>query len=64
TATEDEFNEFCMALARYKRPRRIIFDEVPRNATGKIQKPLLRKKYGAEKLVAQEINLDEEKIEK
>ncbi len=54
-ATEDEMNEFCEALPRYKRPRKIIFAEVPRNATGKIEKPLLRKKYGAEKLVAREI---------
>lgn len=61
TATVEEFNDFCMALARYKRPRKIIFDDIPRNSTGKIQKPLLRKKYGADKLVAQEINLDEEK---
>ena len=33
-------------LPRYKRPRKIIFGEVPRNPTGKIEKPKLRKKYG------------------
>ena len=49
--TEDEINEFCMELPRYKRPRRIIFADVPRNPTGKIEKPKLRKIYGAEGLV-------------
>ena len=49
--TEDEINEFCMALPRYKRPRKIIFADVPRNPTGKIEKPKLRKIYGAEGLV-------------
>ena len=57
TATEEEISTFCQALARYKRPRKIIFAEVPRNATGKIQKPLLRKRYGVDKLVAREISL-------
>ena len=52
--TEDEINEFCMDLPRYKRPKKIIFADVPRNATGKIEKPALRKKYGVENLVAQE----------
>lgn len=52
--TEDEINEFCKELPRYKRPRKIIFAEVPRNATGKIEKPALRKKYGAERVVAQQ----------
>ncbi len=49
--TEEEIQEFCKELPRYKRPKKIIFAEVPRNATGKIEKPALRKKYGAEKLV-------------
>lgn len=52
--TEEEINEFCRELPRYKRPRRIIFADVPRNATGKIEKPALRKKYGAERLVEQQ----------
>ena len=43
--TKEEINDFCQALPRFKRPRRIIFDEVPRNPTGKIEKPKLRKKY-------------------
>jgi acyl-CoA synthetase (AMP-forming)/AMP-acid ligase II len=61
-ATEEEIDEFCGGLARYKRPRKIIFAEVPRNATGKIEKPALRKKYGAEKLVAQEISMNTESL--
>ncbi|MBQ6540691.1 MAG: acyl--CoA ligase [Oscillospiraceae bacterium] len=51
TLTEDEVNEFCKALPRYKRPRKIIFADVPRNPTGKIEKPKLRAMYGATKLV-------------
>jgi acyl-CoA synthetase (AMP-forming)/AMP-acid ligase II len=38
--------EFCQPLARFKRPRRYIFADVPRNPTGKIEKPELRKRYG------------------
>ena len=60
TATEEEINEFCEALPRYKRPCRIIFADVPRNATGKIEKPVLRKRYGAEKLVAHEIQAQQQ----
>ncbi len=54
TCTEEEIASFCEELPRYKRPKKIIFAEVPRNATGKIEKPALRKKYGAEYLVAQQ----------
>ena len=49
--TEEEINNFCKELPRYKRPRRIIFAKVPRNATGKIEKPLLRKMYHADNIV-------------
>ncbi len=49
--TEVEVIEFCSALPRYKRPRKIIFDAVPRNATGKIDKPKLRQKYCGGSLV-------------
>lgn len=49
--TEEEINEFCLSLPRYKRPKRIIFADVPRNPTGKIEKPKLRKIYGGEGLV-------------
>ena len=51
TATVEEMEEFCMALPRYKRPKQIIFAEIPRNATGKIQKNALRERYGASRLV-------------
>ena len=54
SCTEEEIEEFCMELPRYKRPKEIIFSEIPRNATGKIEKPKLRKMYGADRLVAQE----------
>ena len=54
TATEEEINEFCSALPRYKRPRKIIFADVPRNATGKIEKPKLRRIYCGERLVEAE----------
>ena len=49
--TEEQIMEFCEALPRYKRPRTVIFAEVPRNATGKIEKPKLRELYGASNLV-------------
>ncbi len=52
--TEAELEEYCLELPRYKRPKKFIFAEVPRNATGKIEKPALRKKYGVENLVAVE----------
>ena len=54
TCTEDEVNAFCKALPRYKRPRKVIFADVPRNPTGKIEKPKLRKMYGAEHLVLEQ----------
>jgi len=42
---EEEFLAYCEGLPRYKRPRKVFFDAVPRNPTGKIEKPKLRKKY-------------------
>lgn len=51
SSSEKEIEEFCEDLPRYKRPRRIIFDTIPRNPTGKIEKPALRKKYCGERLV-------------
>ena len=50
--TEEEFNDFCLELPRYKRPRKVIFADIPRNPTGKIEKPVLRKRYGAGNLIA------------
>jgi long-chain acyl-CoA synthetase len=49
--TEAEILEFCSSLPRYKRPRKIMFDLVPRNATGKIEKPKLRQRYYGGSLV-------------
>lgn len=51
TCTESEINQFCMDLPRYKRPRKIIFADVPRNPTGKIEKPKLRQQYCGVRLV-------------
>lgn len=53
--TEDDVNQFCLGLPRYKRPRKIIFADVPRNPTGKIEKPKLRKMYCGEGLVAKQV---------
>jgi acyl-CoA synthetase (AMP-forming)/AMP-acid ligase II len=51
TLSEEEVNNFCLGMPRYKRPRRIIFAKVPRNPTGKIEKPKLRSIYCGERLV-------------
>ena len=51
TCTEEEIYEFCSDLPRYKRPKKIIFAQVPRNPTGKIEKPKLREIYCGERLV-------------
>jgi acyl-CoA synthetase (AMP-forming)/AMP-acid ligase II len=46
SVSEQEMVAFCEEnLPRYKRPRRVIFDEIPRNPSGKIEKPKLRAKY-------------------
>ncbi len=50
-ATEEEIREFCKELPRYKRPNKIIFATVPRNPTGKIEKPKLREIYCGVSLV-------------
>lgn len=52
--TEEEINEFCLGMPRYKRPRKVIFAPVPRNATGKIEKPKLRKMYCGDYLIEKE----------
>ncbi len=57
TLTEEELELYCKSLPRYKRPRKVIFAPVPRNPTGKIEKPKLRKMYSAEGLVAQQNGL-------
>jgi acyl-CoA synthetase (AMP-forming)/AMP-acid ligase II len=54
-SSDEEMAEFCLGLPRYKRPHKFIFSEVPRNATGKIEKPKLRALYNSTNLVEQTI---------
>ena len=43
--TEEELLNFCRKnLAGFKRPKQIVFCEIPKTATGKLQKFELRKK--------------------
>ena len=51
SCTEEEVNEFCQKLPRYKRPHKIVFADIPRNPTGKIEKPKLREQYCGTRLV-------------
>jgi len=45
TATEAELIVHCLQLlARFKTPKRIVFGEVPKTSTGKIQKYILRER--------------------
>ncbi len=55
SCTQEEIDAFCESLPRYKRPKKIFFDKVPRNATGKIEKPALREKYCHGRLVEAQI---------
>ena len=55
TCTQEEIEEFCRELPRYKRPKKIYFEKVPRNPTGKIEKPVLRQKYCHGRLVEAQI---------
>ena len=55
----EEIMTYCTQLPRYKRPYRIIFDHVPRNATGKIEKPRLRTKYCGESIVKQQLEINQ-----
>jgi len=43
--TQEAVLDFCHGLPRYKRPRLVFFDHVPRNPTGKIEKPKLRETF-------------------
>ena len=54
--SEEDINDFCHKLPRYKRPHKVIFADVPRNPTGKIEKPVLRKIYCGESVVAKQNN--------
>ena len=55
TCTKEEIDTFCLDMPRYKRPKKIFFDTVPRNPTGKIEKPALREKYCGKRLVEAQI---------
>ena len=47
-ATETELIDFCADnMARFKRPKKVVFGDLPKTATGKIQKNLLREKAKA-----------------
>ena len=54
SCTEEDISEFCRKLPRYKRPKKIIFADIPRNPTGKIEKPKLREIYCGKRLVEAE----------
>ena len=44
--TEEEVIDFAKSkMAKYKVPRKVVFDPVPRSATGKVMKPAIRQKY-------------------
>ncbi len=53
--TEEEVMGFCKKLPRYKRPHKVIFADIPRNPTGKIEKPKLRERYCGTRLVEAQI---------
>jgi len=43
--TEAELIEFCRGqMAKFKAPRAVLFGELPKTSTGKIQKFMLREK--------------------
>jgi fatty-acyl-CoA synthase len=44
-ATESELIEYCRSqMAKFKAPRAVVFGELPKTSTGKIQKFVLREK--------------------
>jgi fatty-acyl-CoA synthase len=48
-ATKEELIEFvCGRIARFKAPREILFEELPKTSTGKIQKFVLRRRLQAD----------------
>ncbi len=51
TTTEADIIDFCKdKLAGFKRPKDVVFiDELPRTSTGKVQRKVLREKYGQPK---------------
>ena len=57
TCTQEEIETFCNDLPRYKRPKQIIFADVPRNPTGKIEKPKLREMYAGGNVVGKQMEI-------
>lgn len=52
--TPEEILDYCRRkLAKFKCPARVVFDKIPRNPTGKIEKPRLRLKYAGHKETVQ-----------
>ena len=49
--TQEDIDTLCKQLPRYKRPRQVIFADIPRNPTGKIEKPKLREMYAGGSVV-------------
>ena len=48
SAQEQELIDFCAQnMARFKRPKKVVFGELPKTATGKIQKNVLRERAKA-----------------
>jgi acyl-CoA synthetase (AMP-forming)/AMP-acid ligase II len=43
-------------LAKFKLPRKIVFDQVMRNPTGKLMKPEMREKYTGRKEAFQKLD--------
>jgi len=57
TMTEEEMLEFGKTkLAKYKLPRKVLFDKVMRNPTGKLMKPQMREKYTGRKEAFQKLS--------
>jgi acyl-CoA synthetase (AMP-forming)/AMP-acid ligase II len=55
--TEEEVIEFAKSkLATYKVPRKVLFDPVLRNPTGKLMKPQMREKYTGRKEAFQKLD--------
>ena len=47
-ASEGDLIDFCADnMARFKRPKKIVFGPLPKTATGKVQKKVLREKAKA-----------------
>jgi len=55
--TEEEVIEFAKTkLAMYKVPRKVLFDQILRNPTGKLMKPQMREKYTGRKEAFQKLD--------